>query len=211
MNYKNKHQGETCIIIGNGPSLRDVSNAFLNSFITFGSNRIFLKYVPTYYVCINKLVLEQNKTIIDFLSCEKFLKNNNLNCLTYPKEFSLEPDKWVYEGFTVTFVSMQLAYYMGFTTVLLVGVDHRYKFDGKPNQMNMTPLGEDDVNHFSPEYFKGMFWHNPDLERSALSYGMAKRVFEKNGRKIINLTKDSALDIFEKDDIKNWNSAVRSR
>lgn len=199
----NYHKGETCLIIGNGPSLAEVPNSFFRDYFTFGTNRIFLKYLPTYYVAVNKLVLEQNKTVIDLLTCTKFLKGVNLNCITR-REFSFTPDKWVYEGYTVTFVCMQLAYWMGFTTVLLVGVDHRYEYEGKPNQMNLTPQLQNDVNHFSPEYFKGMFWHNPDLDQSEISYQMAKEAFEKDHRRIINLTSNTALNVFEKDNINNW-------
>lgn len=205
--YKDMHKGETCIIIGNGPSLHDVCNSFLKSYPTFGSNRIFLKFVPTYYVCVNQLVLDQNKSIIDLLSCDKFLKGVNLKSV-YRRDFSFEPDKWIYEGYTVTYVCMQLAYWMGFTTVLLVGVDHHYNYEGKPNEVNMIAVGEKDDSHFSPEYFSGMFFHNPDLEQSEISYAMAKKVFEKDGRKIINLTCNSRLTIFEKDELRNWMQSV---
>jgi len=41
-------------------------------------------------------------------------------------------------------------------------------------------------------------WHAPDLQRSAEAYQMAREVFEKDGRRVINLTPNSALDVFEK-------------
>ncbi len=33
---------------------------------------------------------------------------------------------------------------------------------------------------------------------------MAKEVFERDGKRIMNLTEGTALDIFEKDEVKNW-------
>jgi hypothetical protein len=118
------------------------------------------------------------------------------------KQFSFKPHEYVYEGYTVTFVCMQLAYYFGFTIVLLVGMDHKYIFDGKPNEKKF--MIEDDPNHFDPGYFRNQYWNNPDLNQSEASYKLAKTMFEKNGRKIINLTPETELDIFEKDDMEKW-------
>ena len=211
INYKNKHKGETCIIIGNGPSLKpilDTNMDFLNKYPTFGSNRIYLRYIPTYFVCVNPLVIDQNREDIEILDCEKFIRGgmlksgNQLECRHHHKAFSLHPDQWVYEGYTVTFVSMQLAYWMGFTTVLLVGMDHRYIYEGKPNLANK--MTHQDPNHFDPDYFQGQWWNNPDLEQSELSYWMAEEQYRKDNRKIINLTAGTALDVFEKGDIKEW-------
>lgn len=205
--FLNTHLGETCTIIGNGPSLKHVPNMWLDKYPTFGSNKIYLKYIPTYYVCTNPLILKQNKSAIEMLDCEKFARagfidsGNPLN-INPVKEFSTRPYEWVYEGYTVTFVSLQLAYYFGFTTVLLVGIDHRYEYNGKPNQKNVYE--GDDVNHFHPDYFKGQEWNNPDLAQSEISYKMAKVVYEKEHRRIINLTYNSALNVFEKDSIDNW-------
>jgi hypothetical protein len=117
--------------------------------------------------------------------------------------FSFWPDKWIYEGYTVTYVLMQLAYFMGFTTALLVGVDHRFGYEGKPNEERVL-MGED-ANHFDPCYFSGMKWNNPDLERSAKAYRLAQVAWEHNGRKIINLTPNSDLDVFPFDDWRKWN------
>ncbi len=97
---------------------------------------------------------------------------------------------------------MQLAYYFGFTTVLLVGVDHSYKYDGKPNQEMV--MNNDDPNHFDPSYFKGQKWNNPDLEKSEISYNLAKVAFEKDGRRIVNLTPGSKLNVFEKGNLNDW-------
>jgi hypothetical protein len=213
-----RHLGETCLIIGNGPSLRGVPNSFLKRYPSFGSNRIYLKYLPTYYVAVNPLVIEQNKADIRMLrSTAKFVREGmgvfdpedtmhmspiyELHSMRIPM-FSFNPCAYVYEGFTVTFVAMELAFFMGFKTVLLVGVDHRYIFDGVPNEQNVWQ--GDDPNHFDENYFKGMQWHNPDLANSEVAYALAKEVFDKNGVQCINLTAGSALDVFEKGSIEQW-------
>ena len=62
-----------------------------------------------------------------------------------------------------------------------------------------------DPNHFHPGYFSGgMRWNNPDLEESERSYILARKTFEKAGRRVVNLTPGSQLDIFEREDWQSW-------
>ena len=60
-----------------------------------------------------------------------------------------------------------------------------------------------DPNHFSPEYFRGQVWDNPDLERSEASYKVAREVFEAAGRQIVDATLDGACPVFEKADYQS--------
>lgn len=196
-------------MIGNGPSLKDVPLKFLKKYPTFGANKIYLLdgFTPSYYVCVNPLVLEQNRAEIEALPCEKFIRGgmgfsgNQLHSVGFPM-FSYCPDKWIYEGFTVTFVSLQLAFFMGFTTALLVGVDHRFTYSGNPNEQQH--MAGDDPNHFSPDYFKNQDWHNPDLERSEHAYRLALKAFTDDSRKIVNLTQGTALNVFQKGKLSRW-------
>ena len=211
---ENLHKGETGIVIGNGPSLRDVPLDFLKSYPSFGTNRIYLldDFAPTYYAAVNPLVIEQSLEQINLIDCSaKFIAEPFARLIegayilksgSIPG-FSREPYEWIYEGHTVTYVCLQLAYYMSFETILLVGVDHRFDVNGAPNS-EVVSEGPD-INHFHPDYFgKGVRWHLPDLYRSGLSYRMANAVFKKAGCKIVNLTPDSDLHIFEKGTIDEW-------
>lgn len=210
---ESKHRGETGLIIGNGPSLKNVPLSFFNKYTSFGTNRVYLMdgFEPAYYVSVNPLVIEQSIDKIKELKSYKFLPQKycshfeNVAPLEsiYRPCFSMNPAAYIYEGYTVTYVCMQIAYYMGFDNILLVGVDHRFVFDGNPNQ-EVISKGED-RNHFHPDYFgEGVRWNNPDLERSEEAYRMAKEVFERDGRKIINLTSESALNVFTKGSIAEW-------
>ncbi len=212
--YKNLHKGEKCWILGNGPSLKNFDFSILKGEYVFGTNRIYLAdYVPNFYVAVNPLVIEQFHDDINLMDCEKFIAARfvqdgtvtnaiELYSSTLPC-FSRHPDDYVYEGHTVTYVCLQLAYFMGFTTVLLVGVDHSFEFEGDPNAL--AKAEGKDVNHFHPDYFAdGTLWHNPDLEQSERAYRMAKTVFDDDGRRIINLTPNTNLFVFERGEIAEW-------
>ena len=69
----------------------------------------------------------------------------------------------------MTYVALQIAYFMGFSQVVLIGVDHRFKTKGPAHTECILP--GDDPNHFDPSYFgHGFRWHLPDLEMSTLAY-----------------------------------------
>jgi hypothetical protein len=208
--YKDKHNGR-CYILGNGPSLADVDLHNLDA-PTFGTNRIYLAdYTPDYYVCVNPLVYEQFHEDIDEIETVKFLSKKFENLALpeleyiYGSTFMLDtdtnqpgfysPEESMWEGNTVTFVCLQLAYYMGFTEVILLGVDHDFGGYKQPH-LEAVATGPDE-NHFHPDYFSnGTRWNYPDLAGSEYAYMLAKIAFEQVGRTIINATNRTKLEVF---------------
>lgn len=217
----NKHDGETAVVIGNGPSLSDVDlERLAKKYPTFGSNRIYsYPFCPTYYaIADSKMGLVCVPDITDRVGWTPqamFLPREYNLPFGYPinyvvkYDFSFDPEHELVIGGTVTFVLLQLAYFMGFEKVVLVGVDHSYPkaSKGKPGS-GFLATGED-VDHFKPaddsEYFKhGHIFNRPELEGTEHSYQMAKNVFESNGRKIVNCTRNSQLLVYDKEDIKRY-------
>jgi hypothetical protein len=215
MSYKNLHAGERCFILGNGPSLRRTNLDLLEKEVTFGMNRIYLHfdemgYATTYYVAVNTLVIEQCADDITALTMPKFITWRGRKWIrddpgtifldtdyTNPPAFSEEVSGRVFEGSTVTYVAMQVAYHMGFEEVILLGVDHSFSAKGKPNEMVISNGGDPD--HFSDQYFgKGFRWQLPDLDASERAYRIAKRHYEQNGRRILDATVAGKLDVFPK-------------
>lgn len=213
--YYNIHKGEDCFIIGNGPSLNKMDLAPLNKYVLFGQNKIHMIFEKcrlnlSYHVAVNPLVIEQMQDVIasSSLGCPSFLSasssrmfsqaNTNVFKLhmdgpwTFSKDLSIP----ISEGFTVTFVSMQIAFYMGFRNVFLIGVDHNFKQAGKPNEKQ--EFKGEDINHFHPDYFKGQQWHLADVEGNDASYALAKHQFHSDGREIFDATVDGKLTLFEK-------------
>jgi len=214
--FKNKFPNQRCFIIGNGPSLRNTNLKKLKNEFTFGMNRIYLAFpemgFPTsFFVSINDLVIEQTASDILALPMPKFVAWRSRRWLkpssdlyflytTYTEpRFSKDAAGRLWEGATVTYIALQLAYYMGFSEVILIGVDHSFATQGKPNE-TVTSSG-DDPNHFNPAYFgKGFRWQLPDLETSEMAYRMARQAYEKNGRRVLDATVGGKLTVFPKVD-----------
>lgn len=221
---KDRHKGRRAFIIGNGPSLKNTDMSRLKDELTFGMNRIYLMFPElgfrtTYLSVVNDLVIEQTASDLAALDMPKFLtwrsrrffsaeqfagpRAEKLPTFLYSTydspRFSTDVRGRIWEGATVTYVTMQLAFHMGCSEVYLIGVDHNYETKGKPNT-TVTSAG-DDPNHFSAAYFgKGFRWQLPDLETSELAYHMARKAYETAGRTIKDATVGGKLTIFEKVD-----------
>lgn len=213
--FHNIHIDEDCFIIGNGPSLNQMDLSLLNQYHTFGLNKIHLMFEKTklslsYHAAVNPLVIEQMKSEIEnnVFKCPIFLSYKaSKNVIEHKSHvFRLNTDNvWSFyrditnpieEGFTVTFVALQIAYYMGFKNVFLIGVDHNFKQSGKPNEKQAHL--HDDINHFHPDYFKGHDWHLADIEGNEASYYLAKHEYHESGREIYDATVNGKLNVFNK-------------
>lgn len=217
---KDVHKGKRAFIIGNGPSLKQTDLSRLKNEITFGMNRIYLAFpeldFTTTYICVtNDLVIEQ--FVNDFLALQvpQFiawrshrhypanLPISQLPTFVYTSytgpKFAADVRGRVWEGATVTNLALQLAFHMGIEQAFLIGVDHNFASKGDANK---TVVSEgDDPNHFMPNYFgKGIKWQLPDLDTSEVGYIMAREVYKKEGREVIDATVGGKLTVFPKVD-----------
>jgi len=97
-------------------------------------------------------------------------------------------------------MNLQLAYYMGFTEAILIGMDFSYTVpaSSQVEGNHITSMG-DDPNHFHPDYYgKGKVWKDPKLERVLANYALAKQMYEADGRRILNATPGGELGILER-------------
>jgi hypothetical protein len=212
---KDIHKSKRAFIIGNGPSLKQTDLGKLKDEFTFGLNRIYLLFpelgfATTYYVSVNDLVIEQCTGDISALPMPKFLSWRSHRFFpagslpatflytTYDNPaFTRDARHRVWEGATVTYVALQLAFHMGFEQVILIGVDHNSNVPGKANT---TVISQgDDPNHFHPSYFgKGFRWQLPDFETSEIGYRLAHQAYKTDGRQILDATVGGKLTIFPK-------------
>jgi hypothetical protein len=114
--------------------------------------------------------------------------------------FSLHPERAVYEGYTVSYVNLQLAHWMGFSRALLIGVDHRWIVpkDHEPT-LAFTRRGPD-PNHFCDQYIpEGMsVLYSPEgLRHATKAYGLAQEQYRRDQKmQVLNCTPGSALKVF---------------
>ena len=216
----NIYKGKKAVIVCNGPSLKKIDFSMLEEVYTFGLNKINLlpdqfNFKPSSIVAVNPYVIEQNKDFYSSTNTPLFLdamssknlakKRENINLIhscDFPY-FSRDCSLSIFQGFTVTYVALQLAYYMGFTKVGIVGMDHNFHAEGYPNAL--VKSNGNDKGHFDSNYFpKESIWQFPDLKASEHYYNIANLCYEKSGRKIFNASTSSDLNIFQKIMLKKF-------
>ena len=122
--------------------------------------------------------------------------------------FSADCSKQIYASGTVTYSMLQLAVYMGFQEIYLLGIDmsysvERYK-DGRV-QMNVknnhSTLTEKEETKFKEDIISAHgYSYIADVDMQLDGYKAAKEYAEKNGIKIYNATRGGKLEIFERVD-----------
>lgn len=215
--FHNIHRGETGVVIGNGPSLKlDHLEALGRNYVTFGSNKIYrLPYTPTYYSIADKKMMRSCLPLPDnfrpkeiFLRAEACVDGNNPIYPIVFNGFGLDIENFLVLGGTISYVLLQIAFYMGFRNILLIGIDHSYP-GIDTGQCGSFVAGDSDIDHFvcadgKPYFDTGKIFNRPELEGTRRSYAIADELFRKDGRTITNLTPGTKLDVFQKDDIARW-------
>ena len=227
---RNRFLGTRCFVIGNGPSLNKIDLQKLENEYSFGVNSIFYKtrecgFKPTFYVVEDRHVMADNLNEIKKYDCQfkffpvtykkHFSKENRINTIFFymnegfyitssknyqEPRFSFDATERLYCGQSVTMINLQLAYYLGFEEIYLIGMDFSYLV---PSSAIVTgdviESTDDDPNHFHPEYFgKGKKWHDPKLDNVLKSYKLCKAVYELSNRKIYNATVGGNLELFDR-------------
>lgn len=224
--WKDKYRGERCFIIGNGPSLKAGDLELLCEEHCFAANRIFqifeqTNWRPEFYLCVDSCVLHDIRHTIGklelaniFLHLEgKKLKIRNPNArITYINNYypylvhnhrrvngihvSSDVSHHFTAGETVTFNALQFAFYMGFTEIYLLGVDHNYskKRDSKGN-VTVDPTIQD--------YFEGLSSNDysvQNIETSTAAYQSAAKYAKEHQITVKNLTRGGNLEVFPRED-----------
>lgn len=213
------HEGERAVVLCNGPSLLKADLSLLDGVFTFGLNKINLlfdrsSFRPSCIVAVNSLVIEQNADFFGATDIPLFLDSAALkwvkprNSIAFLHSqpipgFAQDCAISVWQGATVTYVALQLAYHMGFQRVALIGADHSFSAKGPAHKA--VSAATIDRDHFDPRYFSsGMRWQLPDLPQSELAYTLARESFEADGRRIVNATEGGKLEIFERQSLREF-------
>ena len=202
------HKGETALIVCNGPNLLKTPPEWFD-YPSFGLNTIF-KYEgwkPSYFVAVDdgmfeyfgKEVTEKYAGIPKFLSSPTLDKWQGDDVYHFKKlsgDIKLPQRADVFKtGLTyhnVTHVAMQLAWHMGFTTLLMIGVEQKPGF------------GE------LKQHFWGTFEPQPEKQIDThwnIGYANIVRALDRDV-KIFNISQDTYVPegILPRDD---WRKYVR--
>lgn len=216
LEFKNIHEGDICCIVATGPSLTvsDINLLKDNNITCISMNRIYnlfdqTSWRPDYYVVEDQKMIEDlaeeianidlkykfiNGDVKKYWEIEKSLssipyKMVMQDCLSDRVGFSRNIDRFMYNGYTVTYVCIQLALYMGFKEIFLLGVDFNYSDDVYSES-----------NHFKgyQKYYKDIRLNEIKPERMLNAYHKAKKIAEAEGKRIYNATRGGKLEVFER-------------
>ena len=222
---KGKYAGKRIFILGNGPSLNQMPLYLLKNEYTMCFNRFPLMYErvnwkPNFYAVTDDLLLrdmgeEINKTTEDVdYSFFPDLHPSNLNVKKVIKQRKnvmwLHVDKPEFSDHlpacginkTVVNAGIQIAAWMGFSEIYLLGVDMTFGDQKikKGNSRDWQSQG-DDPNHFDPRYFNaGRKYHNPMVGEMLEKFELCREFFEPRGVKIYNAGYGGKLEAFERKD-----------
>ncbi len=206
LRFKDIHKGERCFVIGNGPSLRyeDLELLYSSHEICFGANRIYLSYEhtrwrPDYYVAVDYTIVQNDRKKILEMSGIRFIRHfykmvekwnqpeiyEFRGLVNQPGDPRISEDMYegIYTGNTVVYDAIQIALYMGFQEIYLLGVD-----------MTAGIRYQDEGAHFykSPDTNENLGKGNTPEAKKCLGY--AAEVIEKTGKKLRNATRGGELD-----------------
>jgi hypothetical protein len=228
---KDRYKGHRIFLIGNGPSLNQLPLEMLAGEYTFGVNRIYLlfdriSWRPTFYTVLDWRVGPDIAHEVNLLDGMTFFIESRYRGLlrggtdTYwyqsgAESFAYDATKPLYGGGTVMLASIQLAYYMGFNPIYLIGVDASYSVPdsvlqegedrfGTGVRMELTSTRDDDANHFDPRYFgAGRRWHDPNVKGMVAGFTHAREALTAKGVRIYNAGVGGKLEVFERVDFES--------
>lgn len=208
LDYKDKHKGERCFIIATGPSLTMEDIESLKDEKTISMNSICKLYDesdwrPTYYAIQDSYVFNNMQDIIRahkevpvFISDNVFRKfKREKEWIEFPTdtkyhsyilkkrlfaEFSDDAYDIVYDGYSITYSCIELAVYMGFKEIYLLGADCTYM--GEKEHFVDNGVEDRSRKYATPKLIVG--------------YKEVKRYADAHGIKVYNATRGGVLEVF---------------
>lgn len=212
--FKGVHAGERCFVVGTGPSLNERDLAKLSGEHCFGVNSIVkilddVAWKPEYYCITDPLVYEVlEPKIRSYPDLIKFYPSNRIktdleNGIRFPLDcidmyrvkardvlgltkFSSDIKKRVYNGATVVYATLQIAVYMGFSEIYLLGVDCNYEIGNNFHNKKM-------------EYDNDNYQYR-DNEQTGLimidAFKIAKEYADEHNVRIYNASTGGMLEVF---------------
>lgn len=221
---------KTIVIMGNGPSLKDVDFDRIKNIDTFGLNMAYRKYksinfYPKYYGSFDYTIIDRNKEefqkLIDESPIERFFFARNYfkgegfqycritnTHTTYKNPIATDFNNFYYQGNSGT-MACQVAIMLGYKKIILLGVDQNYteRIKGSEYIGNGHSVIKDDnienENYWFNDYQKkGDVYANPqkDIYHTPAWNSLPLKVKDID---IVNCSPISTLNCFRKSNIEN--------
>jgi len=217
--FKAERTSDVAVLVGNGPSLNKTNLSLLKGHDVYVSNYAIkhpeLSGMAKGVAVTNYLVAEQEPyqfymdeskwKIFPFWLRNTFIPDDKTIFLNaeggdlFCSDNVLQRVAW---HSTVTFFWLQILYTAGYRKVLMIGFDHSYTQKANAQQGDVLLQSEDDPNHFDKNYFKGKKWQAADVDKMEETYLLAKGMYERDGREIVNCTVDGALEAFRRSSLE---------
>lgn len=214
--FKDKYKGERCFIVATGPSLRitDLDKLHEHNDFCISMNGIYHAFTntnwrPNAFVITDPILIDW-KDIIDNMNVDfKFISDNNMDFwkehhakniyrlhIRYSEneqKYSSDITKGTYSSCNVTYCCLQLATYMGFKSIYLLGVD--FNNFANAHFVNTEKYRE----NINPSKSNDIYYNEYILQRvQKKGYIKAKEYAQENNIKIYNATRGGKLNIFER-------------
>lgn len=213
---KNSKKGRRCFVVGNGPSLRVEDLNMLQNEDCFGTNeihRIFnqTKWRPKYYLIMDRYS-KSTPSQIEKLDCEyvflgdyycRFneVRRKNYICLhqhfNYNEdyyEFSDNIEKCIINSPTVSYGAMQIAAYLGYAEIYLLGFDHNYAFEFD-EKGNVISTGKQNTHFFKDDVPEDIIANVWGMTKAYEAFG---RYAKEHHITVRNATRGGKLEVFER-------------
>ncbi|MBL63834.1 MAG: hypothetical protein CMI30_10560 [Opitutae bacterium] len=222
---RNLHAGKRIFVIGNGPSLNFDDLDKIQNEISIASNKIYLafkhtKWRPTYFTIADPLVWQKIKHVVpdyfDLAHIENtpYLPrepNSSIKIRTWKVKgavqnpfldspgFSPNFNSGIFNGYSVTYINLQLAVHLGANPIYIIGCDHHYSGEEPLPANSEVVVKENQVNHFIKGYREpGEVVYNAPLDDLTQAYVNARAYADQNNIKIVNTTRGGHLEVFER-------------
>ena len=213
-----------CFVIGNGPSLNKMNLTLLRNEITFGCNRIYLKYSEMGFAVTHYFVVDSNDVYVIRDLALKYIENPDVKhfyTLNAYKELYDTP-KLKIAGTELNFgnvgvLMIREALKAGFDPVYFLGIDMDY-FALKHDMIRINTKkcklkdNKKDGSHFDEEYLQAgeefVFFENEEEMGFEAFNDIKKEYIDRKGHEVINVGVDGKLNTFKRAD---FNKILRSK
>ena len=196
-------KGNTCIIMGTGPSLSKIDKSILKKYPVIGVNNSYKAYIPKYHVISDIHVLKRyncelqgivDSTLIFLCSVAglEYLNGGYKFCSVPIKTssymttyMSLNLIDGIQVADNVIVNALQVAYHLGFENVYLIGCD--FDYGGDKEHFDGSKVSSQTHTYKTGDWSK--IFHQLEV---------CKDAYELTGRNIYNATVGGKLEVFQR-------------